>query len=123
MRAPIGAYAKIGWNQRDDHEIVGVVKDVKTKSLREDAEAAVYLPFPQNTRPHFVLHVRVASGAEPVIPALIREIRAVAPDVPAFNATTMAAQLRRTEMLDRLMAFLTVLFGLLSVVVAAVGTI
>ena len=119
--SPIGAYANIGWDRSDDYEIVGVVKDVKSESPRKDAEATLYLPFSQNTRAHFVLHVRVADGTEPMIPALLREIRAVAPDVPAAHASTMAAQLGRIKMLDRLMAFLTLLFGLLSVVVAAVG--
>ena len=119
--SPVGAHAKIGWNQGVDHEVVGVVKEIKSEALRKDAEATVYLPFIQNTRPHFVLHVRVTGGTNAIMPALLREVRAVAPDVPAFDATTMVAQLRRTNMLDRLMAFLTVLFGLLSVVVAAVG--
>lgn len=119
--SPIGAHAKIGWEQSHDYEIVGVVKDVKSESLRKDAEATVYLPFALNTRAHFVLHVRVANGTEPMIPALLREVHAVAPDVPAFDATTMAAQLGRIKMLDRMMAFLTLLCGLLSVVVAAVG--
>ena len=117
----VGAHAKIGWEHLDDHEIVGVVKDVKSESPRRAAEAAVYLPFAQNTRAHFVLHVRVADGTEPMIPALLREVRAIAPDVPALEPTSMAAQLGRIKMLDRLMAVLTVLFGLLSLVVAAVG--
>ncbi|MDE0108166.1 MAG: ABC transporter permease [Bryobacterales bacterium] len=119
--SPIGKHAMIGWEAGEDHQIVGMVRDVKRKSPRGDAEAAVYLPFSQNTRAHFVLHVRVSDGTEPMIPALLREVRALAPHVPVAEATTMAAQLVRTKMLDRLMAFLTLLFGLLSVIVAAVG--
>lgn len=117
----VGAQAKIGWERPDDYEVVGVVEDVKSESPREDAEAAVYLPFSQNTRAHFVLHVRVSDGTEPMIPALLRELRAAAPGVAAVDPTTMAAQLDRIKMLDRLMAFLTVFFGLLSAIVAAVG--
>ncbi len=56
-----------------------------------------------------------------MISALRREIRALAPDVPALEVTTMTAQLGRTMLLDRLMAVLTMLCGLLSVVVAGVG--
>ena len=120
-QSPIGKHAMIGWEQGEDHEIVGMVRDVKSKSPREDAEAAVYLPFRQNTRPHFVLHVRLAGTTESTVPALLREIRALAPDVPAFKVTTMAEQLERVLMLDRLMVLLTWLLGLLSVVVAAAG--
>ena len=46
--SPIGKHAMIGWDQGDDHEIVGMVKDVRSESLRKDPEAAVYLPFRQN---------------------------------------------------------------------------
>ena len=58
---------------------------------------------------------------ESTTPALLRELRALAPDVPASEVTTMAEQLDRVLMLDRLMALLISLFGLLSVIVAAIG--
>jgi predicted permease len=115
---PIGKHAMIG---RAESEIVGVVKDVKSESLRQEAQATVYLPFPQNSRPHLVLHVRVAGGTAPVISSLLREIPALDPNVAPYEITTMAAQLDRTMMLDRLMAALTTLFGLLAAVLAAVG--
>jgi ABC-type antimicrobial peptide transport system permease subunit len=51
----------------------------------------------------------------------MREIHALDPNLPLVDVTTMAAQLNRTIALDRLMAALTALFGLLAVVLAAVG--
>jgi predicted permease len=116
---PIGKHFTSGRNE--DWEIVGVVKDVKSESLREDPQPTVYLPFRQNRRPHITLHVRVAGPTTPVIAALMREIHALDPNLPAVDVTTMAAQLNRTIALDRLMAALTALFGLLAVVLAAVG--
>jgi ABC-type antimicrobial peptide transport system permease subunit len=79
------------------------------------------MPFRQNLRSHVTLHVRVAGETAPVISALTREIHTLDPNMPAFNVTTMAAQLDRTIALDRLMATLTALFGLLAVVLAGVG--
>src|SRR5207245_2648374 len=116
--SPIGKHVI---NRVGDCEVVGVVKDVKSDSLREGALATVYLPFRQNQRPRMTLHVRVAGSATPVIAALIREIHALDPKLPASNVTTMAEQLNRTIALDRLMATLTALFGLLAVVLVAVG--
>jgi predicted permease len=116
---PIGKHFTSGRNE--DWEILGVVKDVKSESLREDPQPTVYLPFRQNRRPHITLHVRVAGPTTPVIAALMREIHALDPNLPAVDVTTMAAQLNRTIALDRLMAALTALFGLLAVVLAAVG--
>jgi predicted permease len=117
--SPIGQHVILG--QSDDCEIVGVVKDVKSESLREDAQPALYIPFRQNRRPHITLLVRVVGATTPVISTLIHEIHALDPNLPAVNVTTMAAQLDRTIALDRLMAMLTALFGLLAVVLAAVG--
>jgi predicted permease len=119
--SPIGKHAVIGGRDRTECEIVGVVKDVKSESLREEAQATVYLPFRQNQRPRIALHVRVMGKTTPVIAALIRESHALDPNMPVFNATTMEAQLDRTIALDRLMATLTALFGLLAVALAAVG--
>jgi ABC-type antimicrobial peptide transport system permease subunit len=116
--SPIGKHVSVS---RDDCEIVGVVKDVKSESLREGALAAVYLPFRQYPRSSATLHVRVAGSAAPVIAALRREIQKLDPNLPVLNVTTMAEQLNRTIALDRLMATLTALFGLLAVALATVG--
>jgi predicted permease len=125
-QSAIGKHAIIGekddkTDPAKDYEIVGVVKDVKNESLRDDARPAVYLPFRQNHRPYMTLHVRVAGETAPVMSALIREIHAIDPNLPAFNVTTTAAQLDRSLVLDRLMAMLTSLFGALAALVAVVG--
>ena len=119
--SPIGKHIVIGGRDLGDCEIVGLVKDVKTESLREGALAAVYLPFRLYPRSSATLHVRVAGSATPVIAALRREIRTLDPNIPAPNVTTMEEQLNRTIALDRLLATLTALFGLLAVALAAVG--
>lgn len=117
----LGRHALIGGADAFNCEIVGVVKDVKSDSLRQDAKPTVYLPFRQNRRAHVTLHVRTEGETATVISALLREIRALDPSLPVSDVATMATQIDRTMALDRLMATLSVLFGLLAVVVAAVG--
>jgi predicted permease len=119
--SPIGKRVTTGFHDLFDCEVVGVVKDVRTESLREPAQPIVYLPFPLNNMSHVTLHVRVAGDTTPVISALLHEIRALDPNLPARNITTMAIQLDRTLSLDRLMAMLTAVFGFLAVALAAVG--
>jgi predicted permease len=121
QQSPIGKHILMGGREAVDCEIVGVVKDVKSASLREGPQATVYMPFRQGQPWGLALHVRVAGETKPVMPALIREIHALDPNVPALNVTTIAAQLDRTIALDRFMAALTVVFGLLAVALAAVG--
>jgi predicted permease len=119
--SPIGKHAIVGTRDNDDCEIVGVVKDVKSESLRESALPTVYIPFSMNERSHVTLHVRVTGGTTPVISAVLHAIQTLDANVPAYNVTTMAAQLDRTIALDRLMALLTTLFGISAVVLAAIG--
>jgi predicted permease len=117
----IGKHIIIRSRERDDCEIIGVVKDVKSESLREDAQPTVYLPFRQNQRAFMTLHVRVTGATTPVISALMREVRTLDRSLPILNVTTMSAQLDRTIALDRLMAMLTAVFGVFGVLLAAVG--
>lgn len=118
--SPIGKHVRFG-RATTDFAVVGVVKDVKSESLRADAEATVYFPFRQSQRSHITLHVRIAGSAKPVMSAVMREIHGLDPNLAASNVTTMAAQLDRTIALDRMMATLMSLFGMLALVLAAVG--
>jgi putative ABC transport system permease protein len=97
--SPLGKHFDIGGRSRgirESCEIVGVVKDVKSEWLREDAKPTVYMPFRKNGRPHLTLHVRVAGETTPVIAALNREIRTLDPNLLVSDATTMAKQIDRT---------------------------
>jgi putative ABC transport system permease protein len=118
---PLGKRVSLGRQSSGEYEVVGVVKNVRSESLREDAPATVYTPFRVNQRPHMTLHVRVSGQTAPVIAALIAEIRTLDANVPVYNASTMAGQIDRTLALDRLMALLTALFGVLAVAIAAIG--
>jgi predicted permease len=119
--SPIGKHILMGGREAVDCKVIGVVKDVKSESLRQEAPPMVYMPFRQSPGLHLRLHVRVAGNTAPVISALMRVVHELDPRVAAYNVTTMEEQLNRTISLDRLMATLTALFGLLAVVVAAVG--
>jgi hypothetical protein len=82
---------------------VGIVKDLKSDSLRKAAPATVYMPFRQNEISLVTLHVRVAGKTTPVISALIQVIHELDPNLAAYNVTKMDAQLDRTIASDRLM--------------------
>jgi len=115
---PLGKHMIIGTH---DCEIIGVVKDAKYESLRQDIPVTAYVPIRMNAPLNFTLHVRVAGEPAPVIAALTRESRQLDRSLPIYKVTTMDAQIDNSLALDRLMALLTSLFGLLAVVLAAVG--
>jgi predicted permease len=118
---PIGKRITTGFRDLFECEVVGIVRDIKTESLRGDAQPIVYLPFALNPNGHITLHVRVAGDPAPVISALLSEAHSLDPNLPARNVVTMATQIDRTIALDRLLALLTALFGFLAVTLASVG--
>jgi ABC-type antimicrobial peptide transport system permease subunit len=63
----------------------------------------------------------VEGDPAPIIGALTREIHNIDRSLLISNPRTMASQIDSTLALDRLMTTLTTLFGLLAVVLAAVG--
>jgi predicted permease len=105
-------------------EVVGVVEDAKYRTLREDTLPTFYLPIAQQSAlPSlpFQIEVRtngVASLADAVIRRVVRDVdpAAVVTDVQAMNAVV-----GRTMSQERLLATLATLFGVLALVVAAVG--
>jgi putative ABC transport system permease protein len=117
----------LGWGQLGDSvvtevEIVGVVPDIKQASLQDRVEPAVYIPQEQWTMRRGAILVR-AEHDDPasLIPAIRRELAAMDSTIPAIFAVysdVIAASLAR----QRLGAIVLVVFGLVSLTLAAVGT-
>jgi predicted permease len=102
-------------------EVIGVVKDAKYQALRDDNPPTMYQPLRQSRPQELTLHVRVSGSAAPVISGLSAAIRDLDRNLPVYKVTTMEAQLDNSIALDRLLAMLTAIFGLLAVVLAGVG--
>jgi predicted permease len=76
------------------HQVVGVVSDVPLQSRSEAAQPYVYAPFWQN--PNQIdsrLCVRVAGDPATMLPALVREVNRVDPDVPIAETITLPIQM------------------------------
>ena len=110
-----------------DFEIVGVVSNVRSLRLGDAPPPTAYLPVAQ--RPGAVvrdLEVRLAGGAEGplqsgVTAALRRAIAEVEPNLPIFSVTTMGEQVERSLARERAVARLTGFFGVLALLLAAIG--
>jgi putative ABC transport system permease protein len=76
------------------HQVVGVVSDVPLKSRTEGAQPYVYAPFWQNPQQIDArLCVRVAGDPAAILPALVREVNRVDPDVPIAETITLPIQM------------------------------
>jgi len=110
---------------RDSFAIVGVVRDVKYQTIREDDSLpTLYIPFDQAaTAPSMgVYAVRVTDGDPTrLAPAIERSVRDVDPAMRVRSTTTYAASIGRTILTERMLATISGLFGGLALAVAASG--
>jgi predicted permease len=107
---------------RKDVEVVGVAANSKYQEVREKEGSIVYINFDQAGEPtEATLQIR-ASGPLPAIERSVREIvRTSAPRYQVSMATPLEVLRDNLLAQDRLMAFLSSLFGVLGTVLALVG--
>jgi len=128
-----------------DYEIVGVVRDVRSIRLGDAPMPTAYLPVAQRPGAKIAdVEVRLAgnqrgvprpatgeaaagaAGAEGplqlgVAAALRRAIAEVEPNLPVFSVMTMSEQVERSLARERAVARLTGFFGVLALLLAAMG--
>ena len=104
-----------------DRTIVGVVTTAKYQSLGEAARTFMYLPLAQARRNALVIHVRTAGDPAAFAPRLRAEVAALDPDLPLSDVRTMTNFLGVALFPARIVGAVLGLFGLLGLVLAAVG--
>jgi len=102
-------------------EIVGVVKDSKSRRLTEETRPAAYVPFAQDYRANMALHVRTSSEPGAMLAAVRREVQALDANLPLYNIKTLEEQKSSSLYTSRMAATLLTVFGLLALGLAAVG--
>ena len=102
-------------------EIVGIVGDVKQISLDGPAEPEMYVPYEQS--PMWGTDFAVRTSMDPVaLASAVRErIQQLDKDLPVVDVQPMVVYLRNSVAQPRFRSFLVGLFGLVAVVLAAVG--
>ena len=117
-RDPIGR--RIG-----DHEftaeIVGVVGDVRPYTLRDAPVPMVYFPIRQwPSQPHN-LAVRVSGDVSQAVASVRAALQHAEPGLVLDNVGTMALQVERNVLRERLVTYLAAAFGGLSLLLGCVG--
>jgi putative ABC transport system permease protein len=102
-------------------EIVGVARDIKYRTLGETPRPTVYVPLLQNHETGMALHVRTIGDPVSVAGAVRREVQALDQNLPVTNLQPMTAVLGSSLFAARMGAVLLAIFGLLALLLAAVG--
>jgi predicted permease len=117
---PIGR--RIGVGTAGDTILIGVVKDAKLNSLREEMPHVMYRPFLQSGPPRrMTFAIRTAVPPMSLLTALRRELDAYERDLPLFGFTTLKDVVEKSLAQERLFAALSSLFGLVALALAVVG--
>lgn len=116
---------KMAWGSGDvklDIEIVGVVGDVHSASLREPSKPAVYMPYAQeDTLGRMTFYARTAIDEKGIAAHLRDVVRSLDPDLPLYQLRPLQARIAEVTNSDRTLAILCTAFGILAVLLTAIG--
>jgi len=120
---PVGKRFTFDPKKPDEIEIVGLAKDAKYTSQRAEIPPTAYLPWRQNPRAMSGATVEVRTAGDPTafVDAVRQAVREVDGNLPLSNVRTQIEQADQTLAMERLLAKLMTLFGLLAQQLAAVG--
>jgi predicted permease len=122
-RNPLGLHLGLGVGSHTvlDREIVGIVGDSRSNS-REPAGEAFYYPFSQWDAPaRLMFYVRSAGDASSLGPSIRAAARAVDANVPLYVMSPIVVRIEDSIYVERLLAMLSVAFGTLATLLAALG--
>jgi predicted permease len=106
----------------DELEIVGIAKDAKYTSQRDDIPPTIYSSYRQE-RPlaNATFEVRTMNDPAATIASVRSVIREIEPNLPVMNVKSQVEQADETLRMERLFAKLLTLFALLAQQLAAIG--
>lgn len=105
----------------DWRTVVGVAANTQDGGLDTEPRPVVFMPFAQMLAMSGGLVIRADSNVARLIPAATRIVRRIAPTAPIENVSTIAQYKDRSVSPRRLNAVLISSFGMLAVLIAAVG--
>lgn len=108
------------------YQIVGVVKDTKSRTIGEDQRPVLYRSINQTIGPDpsadgYTLMARYEGDPAALIAAMQHEIHALDPSLAIFNVQTMEEHMRDALFLPRLVGTLFTVFGISGLLLALIG--
>src|SRR5262245_39486521 len=105
-----------------DMEIVGVVKDIKYTTLRDEIPIQMFVPYLASRRAgNMNVYVRSRMAPEGMIATARERVRALDPNIPLYSIRTMEHRVTDSLLIERLVAGLSTVFGFVAALLACVG--
>jgi predicted permease len=123
VRSAIGMHVGMGGVTSGDklYEIAGVVKDARYFNMRETAEPMMFIPIWRRFVHRSELVIRTSGSTAQLAALLQREIHALDPVIPLENLHTLEHDIDENILVERMVATLSGVFGVLALLLSAVG--
>jgi len=103
-------------------EVIGVVKDLKYKNLRDPAPPQAYFPYWHDEKARFMtFYLRTRVNPQQLMEAVREQVRRLDPNVPVVDLRTIDEQIGMSLKTERLVASLSAAFGALATGLAVIG--
>ena len=123
-RGALGRHIGMGGDPgtKTDIEIVGIVRDTKYRTMRDDPPREIYFPYQQNTwASEMTAFVSTGLPSDQAFPAMRDAVRKLDQNLPVYSMKTMEQQRDDSLAVERLAASLSAAFGTLATILAAIG--
>ncbi len=118
---PLGKKLQLGWGGDAPKEIVGVVGNVRHRSMSDSARAEMYVPQAQFSNSGITLIVRSSVNPESLVNVVKQQVHALDPEIPLTAIKTLDAYRQEALALPRFNTFLIGVFAFLALVLTLVG--
>ena len=116
-QSPLGKWVSFKGNP-DRMEIVGVAKDIRSRSLRESIPATLYVDAVQANRPPTGAYIVRGTHIAPLVDSALKRVDG---RLRATDVRTLDENLSRSILRERMLGTLAGLFGALSLILVSVG--
>jgi len=101
--------------------VVGVARNSKYRRLVYAPEPVIFLPLFQDYYDLVIIHARVSGDPQAYAAAVERTVHELNADLPVFGVTTLKSSMQLGSIFERLAGTFAGAFGLLALILAAVG--
>jgi predicted permease len=123
-RNGVGVRMEVGAGRGMDIQIVGVVRDIQNLTLRDKVKPTFYLPYEQanvDVKSFRATYFVRGRNADALTAAARSAVAQLDRTLPVFNVATMQTRIDNSIYTERLLAALTTAFGVLALILTAVG--
>jgi len=123
-QSPVGRHIGFGIDPgtRTNIEVIGVVKDIKYTNLRDEIPVQAFIPYLGN---HFLgnmtVYLRTTVDPNQLMREVRERVRDLDPNLPVYDMRTTEAQISNSLTTERMIASLSVVFGILATLLATIG--